>query len=118
MAGLYWLIGWIVLYPLDRIISSGLYRICWIVSGNTGFYALDGYWLYGKDGTDGIYGTLVGRGWYGTTLSGAGTGAPLLAPEREHHHWILRGGGLLEVVDGTNCVCAERARSICVVEEK
>ena len=44
----------------------------------------------------------------------AGTGAPPLAPEQERHHWLLRGGGLWEVVAGTNCVSDARARSICV----
>ena len=62
MAGLYWLIGWIILYWLDRIISAGSYCIGWIVSVNTGFYALAGYYLDGTDGTDGLDGTLVGRG--------------------------------------------------------
>ena len=100
-------IGWIVYYFwLDRIVSAG--------SGNTGFYALDVYWLYGKDGTDGIYGTLVGRGWYGPMLAVAETGAPPLSPKRERRHWLLRGGGLWEVVAGTNCIGASRAHSICV----
>ena len=57
-------------------LSAGSYRIGWILSGNTGFYTLDGYWL---DGTDGLDGTFVGRGWDGPTLEGAGTGAPPLA---------------------------------------
>ena len=48
----------------------------------------------------------------------AGTGAPPLAPEQERHHWILRGGGLWEVVAGTNCVGAARMRSIFLVDEK
>ena len=68
--------GWIVLaYWLDRIVSAGSYRISWIVSGNTGFDVLDGYWL---DGTDGLDRTLVGREWDGTMLAGSGTGAPPL----------------------------------------
>ena len=58
---------------------AGLYCIGWIISGNTGFYALAGYWL---DGTDGLDGTLVGRGWDGPTLAGARTGVPPLALER------------------------------------
>ena len=74
-----------------------------------------GYWL---DGTDGMDGVLVGRGWYGPTLACAGSGAPPLAPEWERHHWLLRGDGLREVVAGTNYVGAARARSICVGEEK
>ena len=47
-------------------------------------------------------------------LAGAGTGAPPLAPEQERHHCILRGGGMWELVAGTNCVVAARERSICV----
>ena len=100
----YRIIVWIVLYCwLDHIVSSagsycigwiGLYRIGWIVSANTGFYLLSGYWLDGMDGTDGLYGVLVGWGWDGPTLAGAGTGVPPLTPEQERHHWLLRGGGL------------------------
>ena len=79
LAGLYWLIGWIVRHWLDCIVSTGLYRIGWIVSyrigcivsGNTGFYALAGYWLDGTDGTDGLGGTLVRRGWDVTKLPGS-----------------------------------------------
>ena len=78
MAGLYCIIGWIVLYQMDRIIPYGSYRIVWMVSGNTGFYVLDGYWLDGKDGLDG---KLVGQGWDGPTLAGARTGAPPSEPE-------------------------------------
>ena len=41
---------WIVLaYWMDRIVSDGSYSIIWIVFGNTGFYALAGYWI---DGTN------------------------------------------------------------------
>ena len=54
-----------------------------------------------------------GGGMEGLTLAGAGTGAPPLAPEKELHHWLLRGGRLWEVVAGTNCVGAARERSIC-----
>ena len=103
---------------MDRIVSAGSYRIGWIVSVNTGFYALAGYWLDGTDGMDVLDGALVVHGWYGPTLAGAGTGAPLLAPERKHHHWLLRGGVRWEAVDGTNCVGAARAQSICVRAEK
>ena len=74
-------IGWIVLYQLDRIVLSRLYCIGWIISGNTGFYALYGYCMDGMDRTDGLYGTLVRRGWDGPMLAGAGTGAPTLAIE-------------------------------------
>ena len=110
---------WIVLaYWLDSIISDGLYCIGWIVSRNTGFYELAGYWLNGTEGTDGLDGTFVGQGWGGRTLEGAGTGAPPLAPERERHHWLLRGGRLWLVVAGTNCVSAARAQSICVGSAK
>ena len=57
---------WIVLaYRLDLIVSAGSYCIGWIVSGNTGFYALAGYWLDWTDGTDGLDGALVGREWDG-----------------------------------------------------
>ena len=69
---------------LDRIVSDG--------SGNTGFYEMAGYWLDGTDGTDGLDGALVGRGWDRPTLAPAGTGAPPLASEQEHRHWLLRGG--------------------------
>ena len=78
---MYWLIGSIVSYRMDRIVSAGSYRISWIVSGNTGFNALAGYWLDGTDGMDGKDGTLVGRGWDGQMLAGSGTGAPPLALE-------------------------------------
>ena len=50
--------------------------------------------------------------------SPAGTGAPTLAPEQESRHWILRGGVIWEVVAGTNCLGAAKARSIFVVEAK
>ena len=81
MSGLYWIIGWIVSYHLDCIVSTGSYRIVWIVSGNTEFYAMAGYCLDGTDGTYGLDGTLVGQGWDVPMLSGAGTGAPPLALE-------------------------------------
>ena len=103
---------------LDCIVSSGLDHIVSAGSRNTGFYALDGYWLDETDGTDGLDGALVGRGWDGLTLAPAVTGAPPWVPEQERHRWILRGGGLWEVVAGTNCVGAARTRSICVEEAK
>ena len=81
LAGLY-CIGWIISYRLDRNVSAGSYCIVWIKSGNSGFYALTGYWLDGTDGMDGLDGMLVVQGWYGPTLAGAGTGVPPLAPEQ------------------------------------
>ena len=108
----YRVISWIISYHrLDCIGWIGSYRIDWIVSGNTGFYALAGYWLDGTDGTDGMDGALVGRGWDGPTLAGSETGAPPLAPKQERHHWLLRGGGLWEAVAGTNSIGAARDRS-------
>ena len=53
-----------------------------------------------------------GGGMKGPTLAGAGTVAPPLAPEREHHHWLLRGGGRWETVAGSNSVGAARDQSI------
>ena len=75
------LIGWIILYWMGHIVSAGSYFIGWIVSGNTGFYALAGYWMDLTERTDGLDGALVGRKWDGTTLAGAITGAPPLAIE-------------------------------------
>ena len=49
----------------------------------------------------------------GTKLACSGMGAPPLAPERERHHWLLRGGGRWEAVAGTNYVSAARAWSSC-----
>ena len=63
----------------------------------------------GKDGKDGM---LVLRGWNGPTLAGSRTGALPLAPEQDHHHWLLRGDKLWEVVAGTNFFGAARAQSI------
>ena len=54
----------------------------------------------------------------GPTLSGVETGAPTLAPERECHNWLLRGGRRWEAVAGTNCDGAARVWSICVVAEE
>ena len=65
----------------------------------------------GMDGTDG---KLLGRGWDGLALAGAGMEAPTLVLEQERHHWLLKGGGLWEVMAGTNFVGDARARSICV----
>ena len=57
---------------LDPIVS-------YCCSGQTGFYTL-GQWLVTdcKVHKDVLDGTLVGRGWDGPTLAGAGTGAPPL----------------------------------------
>ena len=82
MDGLYRLIDWIVSYRLDRIVSSGLYQ-----------ETLDfmrSLVCYCHDGTDGLYGALVGRGWYGPTLAGARTGVPPLALEGRR---LVGGGG-------------------------
>ena len=49
-------IGWIVLYWLDGIVSSKSYHIIWILSGDTGFYALADLLLAGWD----VGGTGVG----------------------------------------------------------
>ena len=78
--------------------------VSYCCSGQTGFYAL-GRWLVTdcKGHTDGLDGALVGRGWDGPTLAGAGTGAPPLAPEQERHHFLLRGGGRWEAVAVANC---------------
>ena len=55
--GSYRIISWIVSYfRLDCIISDRLYIIISAGSGNTGFCAIDGYWL---DGTDGLNGALM-----------------------------------------------------------
>ena len=73
---------WIILYHwLDFIVLSvGLDLIVSAGSGNTGFYAPDGYWLDGTDGTDGLDVALVGRGWDGRMLAPAGMGAPPWVP--------------------------------------
>ena len=74
------------LYRLDcigLIVLAGSYwldHIGWIVSGSTGFYALNSYWMDGTYGTFGLDRMLVGRGWYGPTLAGAGMGEPPLVP--------------------------------------
>ena len=122
--GIEWVVSYFRLCWMDRIVSTGPFR--WIVSyriisagsGNTGFYALAGYCLDGTDGTDGLNGALVGRRWDGRTLAPAGTGAPPWAPEQERPRWLLRGGGLCEVIAGTNCVGAARTHSIFAGEAK
>ena len=81
-------------------------------------HCLAGYCKQGTNGTDGLDGALVGRGWDGRTLAPVGTGAPPWAPEQERQRWLLRGGALCEVVDGTNFAGAARTRSIFVVEVK
>ena len=113
---------WIVLaYWLDRIVSAGSYHIGWICIVSAGLYQetlVFMCWLItslmGQMGRMDWMGHLVGQGWDGPTFAGARTGAPSLAPERERHHWLLRGSGLWKVVAGTNCVSAARTRSICV----
>ena len=53
---------------LDSIVS-------YCCSGQTGFYALGRRLVTDCKGhTDGLDGTLVGRGWYRLTSAGAGTG--------------------------------------------
>ena len=77
--GSYFIIVCIVSYCwLDRIVSDVLDCIVSDGSGNTWFYELAGYWLYGTDGTDGLDGALVVRVWDGRTLAPAGTGVPPL----------------------------------------
>ena len=100
------IILWIISYHrLDFIVSSVLDRIVSAGSGNTGFYALAGYWLDGTDGTDGLDEALVGRGWDGPTLSTAGTGAPPLALEG----WRAMGSGgwyqLRRCCKDAECLC-------------
>ena len=99
-------IGWILSYRLDRIVSSRSYQekldfMRWMV-------------CYCLDGTDGLVGTLVGRGWYGTTLAGAGTEVPPLALEGRR---AVGSGGWHQF--RWSCKGAEsRARSISVGEAK
>ena len=81
---------------------AGLYHIGWIVSGNTGFYVLAGYWL---DETNGMDGTLMGRGWDGPALAGAGTGAPPLALEGRR---AVVSGGWHQL-----CRCCKGAEYLC-----
>ena len=90
----------------------------WLLRGSN---ALADSLQHGTDGTyrtDGLDEALVGQGWDGRTLAPDGMGAPPWVPEQERHRWLLRGGGLGEVVAGTNCVGAARTRSICVGEAK
>ena len=68
---------------------------------------LAGYCKKGTNGTDVLDGVLVGQGWDGRTVAGAGTGAPPWAPEQERHCWLLRGSALCEVVVATNIFGAE-----------
>ena len=87
----------------------------WLLRGSN---ALADSFQHGTDGTDGMDGALVGRGWDGRTLAPAGMGAPPWVSEQERHRWLLRRGKLCKVVAGTNCVSAARTRSICVAEAK
>ena len=93
--GSYHIIVWIVSFCwMNRIVLAGLDHIVSAGSGNTGFYVLAGYWLDETDGTDGLDGALVGRGWDGRTLAPAVMRAPPWAPEQERQRWLLRGDGL------------------------
>ena len=68
-------------------------------------YALAGYCLDGIDGTDGLDGTLVGRGWDGPTLAGARTGAPQLDLEGRR---AVGSGGWHQL-----CQCCKGAEYLC-----
>ena len=86
--------GWIILYCIGRIIS---YRLDWIVSYRPDrivsavpyqetldfMRRLVTGWIV-RMGSDGLDEMLVGRGLDETEVSGR--------PERERHHWLLRGG--------------------------
>ena len=93
-----------VLYWLDLVCLEKL-----------SFYALDGIMVE--------IGLLL-AGWDGwTRWDGGGTGVGwrefcYQAPERERHHWLLRGGGQREVVADTSCIGDARARIIFVRSEK
>ena len=65
------------------------------------------YCKQGTNGTDGLDGALVGQGWDGRMLAGAGTGAPPWALEQERHRWFLRGSAICKVLVATNIVGAE-----------
>ena len=80
-----------------RIVSAGL--------GKTGFDALAGYCLDGKDVTDGLDGALVGQGWDGRTLGPAGTGAPPLDIEGRR---AMRDGSWHQL-----CQCCKDAEYLC-----
>ena len=73
----------------------------WLLRGRD---ALAGYCKQGTNGTGGLDGALVGRGWDRRTLEPSGTGAPPWAPEQKRPRWILMVGALCKVVSGTNCV--------------
>ena len=106
--------GWIIsdwLYHLDHLDCFG-----WIVSvsvlgllGETGFYALAGLLMDGWDWWTGWDAGGMEVGWRYRRQQ---------APERERHHWLLRGDGWWDSVPGTNCVSAERAQIICIGAEK
>ena len=67
-----------------------------------------------RDGKDGLDGALVGQGWDGPTLSGAGMGAPPLALEGRR---AVGSGGWEKL--RRSCKGAEsRARIISVGEAK
>ena len=115
-----------LLYWLDSIVLivlAGLYRLDCIYIGLR-FANRNWILCYGWFAT----GWMVRMDWMkrwwdggemvGPTISGTGTVAPLLAPERERCHWLLRSSGLWEAVDGTNRFGAARARIICVGSKK
>ena len=114
LAGLYCLIVSIVLYWLDRIVSSGLYRIGWIVSYQ--LYRFRKHWilcadwlLAGWDGWTGwrVGGTGMGRTdistrWNGSATIGSwgavGCGKWWLAPIAS----VLQGRGVFVLVQKNN----------------
>ena len=107
--------GWIVLagpYRLDRIgIDIGFERRTWILCAGWFFTG----WIVWMDW---MCCSWDRGGVEGPALAGTRTGELPLVLERERHHWLLRVGRRWEVVAGTNCVGATRARSICVGIEK
>ena len=79
--------------------------------------------FYALGGIMGEIGLLLDEwdGWTGWDGGGTGVGwreCCYQAPERERHHWLLRGGGQREVVADTSCIGDARARIIFVRSEK
>ena len=65
-----------------------------------------------KRHVDGLDGTLVGRGWYGPTLAGTRTGAPLLALEGRRTadggtQWL---SPIASALQGAQSVCVRAAK--------